>query len=117
MPGKVRRGDVVYLDPDSAVGTEMKKSRRCIVVQNDVANRVLSKTIIVPATGAKNVKKLFPVYVFVKKGDGGFTKDSVVECDQVRIVSEERIGRVLGRVSQPVLQAIGSALKITLGLD
>ncbi len=117
MPGKVRRGDVVYVDLDPAVGSEMKKSRRCVVVQNDVANRVLPRMIIVPATGAENVKKLFPAYVLVKKGDGGFTKDSVVECDQVRIVSEERISRVLGRVSQPVLQAIGSALKISLGLD
>lgn len=95
----------------------MKKTRRCVVVQNDVANRLVPRTIIVPATDAEHVKKMFPAYVFVKKGDGGFMKDSVIECDQIRIVSEERLGAVLGRVSEPVLHAIGTALKISLALD
>jgi mRNA-degrading endonuclease toxin of MazEF toxin-antitoxin module len=53
----------------------------------------------------------------LEKGDGGFAKDSVIECDPVRIVSEARIGAVLDRVSGPVLEAIGKALKITLGLE
>jgi mRNA-degrading endonuclease toxin of MazEF toxin-antitoxin module len=41
----------------------------------------------------------------------------VIECDQVRTVSETRLDAVLGRISEPVLAAIGKALKVSLALE
>lgn len=71
------RGMVVEVSLDPVVGHEQGRSRLCVVIQNDVGNRFSSTTIVIPLTDATHVKKPSPIYVLVKSGDGGATKDSM----------------------------------------
>ena len=112
----IGRGDVVQVNLDPTVGTEIKKSRPCVVVQNDTGNKISQRTIIVPATGAEHVAKQFPVYVPVSAGDGGFKKNSVILCDQIRAVDKARVAKTLGRISPATMERVDVALKISLGL-
>ena len=48
------------------------------------------------------------------KGEGGLTKDSVIQCEKIRTVDKRRITRKLGSVNSNCLQKVEEAIKITL---
>jgi mRNA interferase MazF len=112
----VVRGDVVEVNLDPTVGTEIKKTRPCVVVQNNVGNKYSRRTIIVPATDAEHVAKPFAIHVPVTAGEGGFRKASIVLCDQIRAVDKSRLVRTLGRLSPSTMAKLDAALKISLAL-
>lgn len=116
MIGKPFRGMVVEVSLDQVVGHEQGRSRPCIVVQNDVGNRFSSTTIIVPLTAATHIKSPSPIYVMVKKGDGGTMKDSYALCDQIRTVDQQRFKALYGTLSPETVARIDAALLISLGL-
>jgi len=116
MIGKPFRGMVVEVSLDPVVGHEQRRSRPCIVVQNDVGNRFSSTTIIVPLTAATHIKSPSPIYVMVKKGDGGTMKDSYALCDQIRTVDQQRFKALYGTLSPETMAQIDAALLISLGL-
>jgi mRNA interferase MazF len=110
------RGMVVEVSLDPVVGHEQGRSRPCLVIQNDVGNRFSSTTIIAPLTDASHIKKPSPIYVLVRKGDGGTTKDSYVLCDQIRTVDQRRFRNVYGTLSPESMTKVDKALQISLGL-
>lgn len=116
MISKPFRGMVVEVSLDPVVGHEQGRSRPCIVVQNDIGNRFSSTTIVVPLTDAAHIKKPSPIYVLVKKGDGGATKDSYALCDQIRTVDQRRFGGIYGTLAPQTMEFIDQALRISLGL-
>ena len=116
MPGKCVRGDILDITLDLTIGHEIKKTRPCLVVQNDIGNRFSAMTIVVPLEGAEHVAKVYPIAVLIPKGEGGLAKDSVALCNQIRSVDETRFGKTRGHVSAGTMTKIDQALKISLGL-
>lgn len=116
MTGKPVRGMVVEVDLGPVVGHEQGRSRPCVVVQNNVGNRFSSVTIVVPLTDAVHVAAPSPIYVLVKKGDGGVRKDSIALADQIRAVDFQRVRRSFGVLSAETMRAVDRALLVSLGL-
>jgi len=116
MAGKPFRGMVVLAELDPVAGHEQGKSRSCVIVQNDIGNRYASTTVVVPLTDAVHISKPSPIYVLVKAGDGGTTKDSYVLCDQIRTVDQRRFRRIFGALAPETMAAVDRALLISLGL-
>jgi len=116
MIGKPYRGMVVEVSLDPVVGHEQGRSRPCVVVQNDIGNRFSTTTIVVPLTAASHITVPSPIYVFVKRGDGGTAKDSYALCDQIRTVDQQRFRSVYGTLSPETMTAIDASLLISLGL-
>jgi len=116
MVGKPYRGMVVEVSLDPVVGHEQGRSRPCLVVQNDVGNRFSSTTIVVPLTAATHIKTPSPIYVFVKRGEGGTNKDSYILCDQVRTVDQQRFLAVYGSLPPETMAKVDAALLVSLGL-
>jgi len=116
MPGRCARGMVIEINLDPTVGREIKKSRPCVVIQNDIGNAHSALTIVAAITDAAHVPKLYPVNVLVRKGDGGLAKDSVVLCNQIRTVDEIRFGKMYGKLSETTMKEIDKALRISLAL-
>lgn len=111
----VRRGDVVIVRLDPAEGSEMKKTRPAVVVQNDVGNRNANTTIVAPATGTH---RGYPFEVLVEADGSPLENDSSIRLDQVRVVTiETRVHSVKGRLDQETMAEIDEALKLSLGLD
>jgi len=116
MPGKCVRGMVIEINLDPTVGREIKKSRPCVVIQNDIGNAHSSLTIVAAITDAAHVPKLYPVNLFVPRGEGGLAKDSVVLLNQIRTVDEIRFGKIYGKLSAALMKEIDKALRISLSL-
>ncbi|MBI1880609.1 MAG: type II toxin-antitoxin system PemK/MazF family toxin [Chloroflexi bacterium] len=111
----VSRGDVVLCDLNSVVGTEQAGKRPVVVMQIDRANTVSPHTIIAPFT-TKIRQALLPSHALVPAGQDGLGQDSVVLCEQIRVVDKRRIIKVLGHLDEPYLKEIDEALRTILGL-
>ncbi|MBD2449522.1 type II toxin-antitoxin system PemK/MazF family toxin [Nostoc sp. FACHB-152] len=111
----IARGDVVLCDLNPVVGTEQAGIRPVVVVQIDRANAVSPHTIIAPFT-SKIRRTILPSHVFVPAGVGGLSQDSVVLCEQIRVVDQSRIIRIIGHLDKEYLDNLAIALSTILGL-
>jgi mRNA interferase MazF len=111
----IARGDVVLCDLNPVVGTEQAGIRPAVILQIDRANAASLHTIIAPFT-TKIRKAMLPSHVFVPAGIGGLSQDSVVLCEQVRVVDKRRIVKILGHLDEAHLNEIARALRTILGL-
>jgi mRNA interferase MazF len=112
----IARGDVVLCDLNPVVGTEQAGIRPVVILQVDRANAVSPHTIIAPFT-TKIRRKLLPSHVFVPAGVGGLSQDSVVLCEQIRVIDKSRIITVLGHLDDSYIEELAEALCVILGLS
>lgn len=83
--------------------------------QIDRANLASPHTIIAPFT-TRIRRTLLPSHVLIPAGVGGLDRDSVVLCEQIRVVDQRRIMRVLGHLDDPHMQELARALRTILGI-
>lgn len=102
------RGDVVSVNLDPVVGSEVGKKRPAVVLQNALANRSSPTVTIVPVTS--QVGRVYPFQVRLTAGEGGLTLESKAMCEQIRTVSRQRIAERLGQLSDARLGEIHAAL-------
>ncbi len=112
----IERGDVVLADLEPVKGSEQGKLRPCLVIQNNIGNRIAPTTIIAAITS--NTERQFPFTVFVRSGGGNLPKDSLVLCNQIRTISKEhRIKKKLGTLGAEKMKEVDEALKTSLGIE
>jgi mRNA interferase MazF len=119
MGSAMIRGEVRLVDLDPARPGEVNKRRPAVLVSNDTANRTAARlgrgvVTVVPVTS--NVTRVFPFQVLLQADETGLRRDSKAQAEQVRSVSVERIGPVLGMVPADLMSRIDDALRIHLGL-
>jgi mRNA interferase MazF len=111
----IARGDIILCDLNPVMGTEQAGIRPVLVLQIDRANAVSPHTIIAPFT-TKIRQTLLPSHVMIAKGVGGLCNDSVLLCEQVRVIDKSRIVRVLGHLDDKKMEEVAKALCTILGL-
>lgn len=111
----ITRGEVYLVNFDPTVGSEIKKTRPALVIQNDVSNKY-SPIIIVAAVTSKYDDKLYPTEILIKAGEAGLKEDSVILLNQIRSIDKSRIVKKLGKVNTITLKRADIALKISMGL-
>ncbi len=111
------RSGVYALEPTR--GSEANKRRPGIIVSNDRANATADRlgrgvVTVVPVTS--NIVRVFAFQVFLPANTTGLRVDSKAQAEQVRSVTIERIGPVLGRVPAQVMAEVDEALRLHLRL-
>jgi mRNA interferase MazF len=95
---------MVNLDP--TLGSEIRKSRPCVVVSPAEMHDHLRTVIVAPmTTGAQNAPFRIPVSFGGKKG--------LILVDQIRALDKARLARRLGSVSPATLSATLRTLQET----
>src|SRR5438876_12309115 len=79
------------------LGSEIRKTRPAVVVQNDHSNRTAATTIVAPVTSRAR-SRLYPNEALVRAGEGGCRLDSIVLARQIRCVDQARLVRRLGKL-------------------
>lgn len=110
-----RRGDIYLVNFEPTVGSEIKKTRPALVIQNDIANQH-SHIIIVAAITSKFDEPLYPTEVLIKASEGWLKYDSVVLLNQIRSIDKQRLIKKLGSLSLEIMQQVNQAISISLGL-
>jgi mRNA interferase MazF len=87
----VRRFDVFLVSLDPTVGSEIQKSRPCLIISPDEMNRYIQTVIIAPMTtrGRK-----YPTRIACEFQ----RKQGQIVLDQIRTVDKARLLRKLGRI-------------------
>lgn len=88
----VSRGDVYWVVLDPTVGSEIQKTRPCLIVSPDDMNAVLPRVIIAPITSKGQSLGCRPE---VKFND----KQSRILLDQIRTVDKKRLQKKMGVIS------------------
>lgn len=112
----VRRGDIVWINCDPSVGVEPRKTRTCVVVSNDIANRYGQAITIVP-TQAYTKERAGRAYVVdLRRPRSALRAARVANCSMVMTYDRSRIVRVEGAVSAAAIADVDQALLVHLGL-
>jgi mRNA interferase MazF len=110
------RGQIWLYRADATVGDEIGKTRPCVIVSNDEIG-VLRLKVIVPITGWNDVFAKIPWMVKIEPtSENGLSKLSVADAFQVRSVSEQRLIKQVGTVSEETIQELGLALAVVLNI-
>lgn len=100
----VARGEVHWVRLDPTTGSEIRKTRPCLVVSPDELNRHLGTAIVAPLTTGGHA---YPWRIACRfQNRSGF-----VALDQLRTVDSERFVKRLGRVSPATLIEVLQALQ------
>ena len=106
----IRRGDIYRVALDPALGREIKKTRRCVVVSNNQQNLYSPLLIVIPLTS--DLDKLYSWEVVIHS-EG---QDRKILTDQIRSVDRQRLREYKGQVSYETLVKIEKALNVVLAL-
>lgn len=115
----MRRGEIWLTDLEPARGNEANKRRPAVLVSNDRANESAARlgrgvVTVVPVTS--NLGAVYPFQIRLPAARTGLAVDSKAQAEQVRAVSVERLGAVLGRVPSDLLIELDAALRLHLSL-
>lgn len=103
MTSSPRRDEVWLVAFDPSQGSEIRKTRPCLIVSPDEMNRHLMTAIVAPMT---TTERAYPTRVAVtfqgKKGQ--------VALDQLRAVDRQRLVRKLGTISPKTAVLVSATL-------
>lgn len=57
-----------------------------------------------------------PSHVKIPAGTGGLNEDSVLLCEQIRVIDKRRLLKRIGKIDKTYLKEVHKALKTILGL-
>lgn len=99
----VSRFDVFLVNLDPTVGSEIRKSRPCVIVSPDEMNRYVRTVVVAPLTTAG---RPYPSRVQTRFAG----KDGQIVVDQLRTVDKARLAKHLGALdpseAAPLLEVL-----------
>ncbi|MEO9885187.1 MAG: type II toxin-antitoxin system PemK/MazF family toxin [Balneola sp.] len=90
--GKVSRFDIFLISLDPTKGSEIKKTRPCVVISPNEMNRNIRTVIVAPMTSSK---RNYPTRVNLMFQN----KSGQIVLDQIRTVDQQRLIKKLGSIS------------------
>lgn len=97
---------IVLVNLDPTIGSEIKKTRPCVIVSPVEINRYLNTIVIAPMTS--NLK-LYPTRVAVEFAN----KKGMIEIDQIRTIDKSRMVKVLGKLTKTEIKNCKDVIKET----
>lgn len=103
-PGLVKRGDIWLVNLDPTVGSEIRKTRPCVVISPAEMHNHLRTVMIAPmTTGSHPAPFRMPVRHAGKSG--------LILLDQIRTIDKARLVKRAGMVSPPTLRSTLATLR------
>ncbi|HLJ98916.1 MAG TPA: type II toxin-antitoxin system PemK/MazF family toxin [Streptosporangiaceae bacterium] len=115
----MRRGEIVTVSFDPALGSEAAKTRPAVVVSNDAANATatrLGRGVITVVPVTSNITRIYPFQVLLPARLTGLPHDSKAQAEQFRSVAVERIGSRIGQLPAALISELDQALRVHLSL-
>ena len=101
---EIKQYQIILVNLDPTIGSEIKKTRPCVVISPDEMNRHLRTIIVVPMT---TTSKNYPSRIEIKHDN----KIGWIVLDQIRTVDKQRILKELGKLSKPEIKELKAVLK------
>ena len=97
---------IVLVNLDPTIGSEIEKTRPCVIISPDEMNKYLRTIVVVPMT---TKSRKYPTRIEIKHDK----KIGWIVIDQIRTIDKQRIIKVLRRLSIPEIKEVKSVMKET----
>lgn len=101
---KPKQYEIILVNLDPTIGSEIKKTRPCIVISPDDINRQLNTVIIAPIT---STSKPYPTRIYSKS----LTIPGWIVLDQIRTIDQRRMLKKLGQLNAEEVQKCKSIIE------
>lgn len=109
-----KRGQIYIANLDPGFGREIHKKRPVLVISGNDFNQTRNHVIIIPSSSV--VPSVFtPEIVFIKKPKG-LEKESVLLPIFLRSIDQDRLVKIVGKISKQKLHEVEDAIRLVLGL-
>ncbi|UJH92770.1 type II toxin-antitoxin system PemK/MazF family toxin [Antarcticibacterium sp. 1MA-6-2] len=103
---EIKQYNIVIVNLDPTIGSEIQKTRPCVVLSPNEMNRYLKTVVVAPmTTTVKEYPTRVPVNYSGKKG--------MIAIDQIRTIDKSRIVKVTGSLSEKEITRSKEVLKET----
>lgn len=112
-----KRGEIWTCHFGENVGSEVNKTRPCVILQNDIGNSKGTTTIVAPIMSRKH---RLPTHVALEESDLVYVETSIsgtVVAEQIRLISKARLGRKCGEFSPEAMIRIENAVALSLDMN
>jgi mRNA interferase MazF len=99
----IKRFEVYLVNLDPTIGSEIQKTRPCLVISPDEMNRHIATVIVAPMTTRG---RAYPTRISCQFQG----KDGQIVLDQLRTVDKVRLVKRLGRISTTTQQEVLAVL-------
>ena len=103
---EINQYQIILVNLDPTLGSEIKKTRPCIVISPNEMNKFLNTVVIAPMTTSS---KNYPTRIEVRHDN----KTGWIVLDQIRTIDKQRIIKDLGRLTKSEINELKSVLKET----
>ena len=100
----LKRGEIWWVRLDPTQGSEIKKTRPCVILTHDTLNQLRKTVVVIPLSSAAQAHP--PVSIAFQAG--GKTATAVI--DQIRAVAKHRLESKIGNMQPEALDLIAEAL-------
>jgi mRNA interferase MazF len=107
---EAQRGEVWWIRLDPTLGSEIAKTRPCVILSGNVFNRLRRTVVVVPLSSSPQASAPLLVSVCC---DG---RNVVAVTDQIRAVARQRLDRRMGELSIDDLKAVEQGIREILEL-
>lgn len=104
MVKDIHQYEVYWISLDPTRGSEMAKTRPCVVVSPDEMNEFLRTLIIIPIT---STVKMYPWRIKCAVAD----RQGSIAADQIRVVDKTRLGSKIGKLSKAEITALKEVIE------
>lgn len=103
---EIKQYEIVLVNLDPTIGSEIKKTRPCVVISPNEMNKYLRTIVIAPMTTSS---KKYPTRVEIKHDN----RMGWIVLDQIRTIDKARIIKPLGSLSKSEIKAVKIIIKET----
>jgi mRNA interferase MazF len=103
---EIKQYTIILVNLDPTIGSEIRKTRPCVVLSPNEMNKYLQTIVIAPMTS--NIKK-YPTRVPVNYNN----KNGMIAIDQIKTIDKIRIIKILDTLSITEISMCKSVLKET----
>lgn len=103
---EIKQYQIILVNLAPTIGSEIKKTRPCVVISPDEMNKYLRTVVIAPMTTSS---KKYPTRVKIKHDN----KIGWIVLDQIRTIDRQRIIKIFGEIQDSEIQELKSVLKET----
>ncbi len=111
MSSTIQRGQVYWVTLDPVRGSEMFKTRPCVILSANEINRRRNTVVIVPLTSTSEPVH-FPLVIDVPSAGLG----SKARSEQIRNVDKSRLASLIGQISDSDLNDITNGVAKVLNI-
>ena len=97
---------IILVNLDPTLGSEIKKTRPCVVISPNEMNMYLNTVVIAPMTTSS---KKYPTRIKIKHDN----KMGWIVLDQIRTIDKQRIIKDFGQLTKSEINELKSVLKET----